>query len=88
MFETFWISRRLEISCQVNGILFWLKRLPVLGKKLPSDLYDRVGLKKLVLALAILKELLSFFFSKLIYFGICKNFRFFWVFGKLSFCSA
>ena len=71
MFETFWISRRLEISCQVNGILFWLKRLPVLGKKLPSDLYDRVGLKKLVLALAILKELLSFFFSKLIYFGIC-----------------
>lgn len=67
MLEAFWISTRLRISYRVNGILFWLKRIPLLGKRLPAVPYQITGLKRFALVLAVIWELLTFFVGKLLY---------------------
>lgn len=67
MLEAFWISTRLRISYRVNGILFWLKRIPLLGKLLPAAPYQISGLKRFALVLAVIWELLTFFLGKLVY---------------------
>ena len=61
MLEAFWISTRLRISYRVNSILFWLKRIPLLGKLLPAVPYQITGLKRFALVLAVIWELLTFF---------------------------
>ena len=66
MLEAFWISTRLRISYRVNGILFWLKRIPLLGKRLPAVPYQITGLKRFALVLAVIWELLTFFVGKLL----------------------
>ena len=67
MFEAFWISTRLRISYRVNGILYWLKRIPLLGKLFPAAPYQIAGLKSFALVLAVIWELLTFFLGKLLY---------------------
>ena len=67
MLEAFWISTRLRISYRVNSILYWLKRIPLLGKLLPAVPYQITGLKRFALVLAVIWELLTFFVGKLLY---------------------
>lgn len=67
MLEAFWISTRLRISYRVNSILYWLKRIPLLGRLLPARPYQFAGLKSFALVLAVLWELLTFFLGKLLY---------------------
>lgn len=67
MLEAFLLSFRLRIAYRVNGILYGLRRLPLLRKLLPSRLYDVPPLKAFAQVLSVLSELFGFFFGKILY---------------------
>lgn len=70
MINAFLISFRLRIACRVNGILYWLKRLPLLRRILPGSLYGAGWLKTAATILAAQWELFSFFFGKILYLAV------------------
>lgn len=67
MLDSFIISFRLKIAYRVNGFLYSLKCIPLLGRLLPSRLYCVRGLKILALIFAGLWELVSLFLGKVLY---------------------
>lgn len=67
MIKTFLISYRLKIAYSVNTILHALKQIPLIKKLLPAELYRSQGLKTVVTVFAVIKEILSTFFRKLVY---------------------
>ena len=69
MLNAFLLSFRLRITYRVNGILYWLKRLPVLRKLLPGDIYGAGWLKVVATIIAGQIELFSLFWGKLFYVG-------------------
>lgn len=70
MLEAFIQSFRLRIAYRVNGILFNLKRLPLIKKLLPVQLYDSAFLKAFARVLAVLGEVFGFFAGKLLYLAL------------------
>ena len=67
MIKSFRISFSLRNTCRVNGILYALKQIPLLGRLLPGTLYGSGGLKIFAAVLAVIWEILSAFLGKLIY---------------------
>ena len=67
MLDAFLLSLRLRITYRINGILYWLKRVPLLKKLLPGNIYDAGWLKSLALVLAVLAEFFTFFLGKAAY---------------------
>ena len=67
MLDSFFISFRLKITYRVNGFLYSLKCVPLLGRLLPDRLYCVRGLKILAGIFAGLWELVSMFLGKFLY---------------------
>jgi hypothetical protein len=70
MISTFVNSFKVSFAEQANTFIFFLKRIPFLGKKIPDNLYKRTQAK---LILGIIREivaLLSQFIKKALYLGI------------------
>ena len=67
MLDSFIISFRLKITYRVNGFLYSLKCVPLLGRLLPDRLYCVRGLKILAGIFAGLWELVSMFLGKFLY---------------------
>lgn len=70
MLEAFVQSFKLRIAYRVNGILYNLKRLPLIKKLLPVQLYDSAFLKAFARVLAVLGEIFGFFAGKLLYIAL------------------
>lgn len=70
MLKTLRITFSLRMTYRVNGVLHWLKNLPLIGKRLPDGIYHVPTLKVLATVVAFLLELFSAFFGKLLYFGL------------------
>ena len=70
MTDAFLISRRLHIGYKVNGTLNVLRRLPLLKRILPGDIYSKSWIKTVVLIFKVLGEIFSIFFGKIIYLGV------------------
>ncbi len=70
MLEAFIQSFKLRIAYRVNGILYNLKRLPLIKKLLPVQLYDSAFLKAFARVLAVLGEIFGFFAGKLLYIAL------------------
>ena len=68
MLNTLRISFSLKNTYRVNGILYSLKQIPLLGRLLPAALYQVRALKIFANVLAALWELVTIFLFKLIYF--------------------
>lgn len=68
MLKTLRISFSLKNTYRVNGILYSLKQIPLLGRLLPSTLYQVRGLKIFANVLAVLWALVSVFLFKFLYF--------------------
>lgn len=68
MLKTLRISFSLRNTYRVNGILYSLKQIPLLGRLLPATLYQVRGLKIFANVLSVLWELISIFLFKFIYF--------------------
>jgi len=67
MIKSFRISFALKNTCRVNGILYSLKQIPLIGKLLPVSLYGSRGLKIFATVLSVIWEILSMFAGKLLY---------------------
>lgn len=67
MTETFITAFRLKITYRVNGVIYSIKQLPIIGKKLPVSLYSCHPLKILGTVISILIELFNIFATKLLY---------------------
>lgn len=70
MLKTLRITFSLRMTYKVNGVLHWLKNLPLIGKRLPDGIYHAPTLKTLATVVAFLWELAGAFFGKLLYFGL------------------
>ena len=71
MIEAFIQSFKLRIAYRVNGILYNLKRVPIIKKLLPVQLYDSPHIKAIARVLAVLGEIFGFFARKLLYIALC-----------------
>ena len=68
MRKTLVISFALRNTYRVNGILYSIKQIPLVGRLLPEKLYSVTALKLLANILSVLWEVGSVFLGKLIYF--------------------
>ncbi len=71
MFETFKIASRLRITYLVNGILHFLKTIPIVKNLLPEVLYDKSIIKNVITVIAMIGKILKTFLGKIAYVGIC-----------------
>lgn len=71
MINAFRQSFHINASMGCNRLLYWLGRLPLVGRRLPAGLYADISLKQgLVLAVELLSTLWAFL-GKFIYLGLC-----------------
>lgn len=68
MIKTLRISFDMKNTYRVNSILYWMKRLPLVGRLLPASLYRIRGLKMFANVLSVIREIIGAFLGKLIYF--------------------
>ena len=67
MIKSFRISFSLRNTCRVNGILYALKQIPLLGRLLPGTLYGSGGLKIFAAVLAVIWQGFAKGFSAALY---------------------
>lgn len=70
MLKSLLISYKLSATYQVNILIFGLKKIPILGKRLPDDLYRIKSLKTVCFIIIIGWKLFSCFLSKFTYMTI------------------
>ena len=80
MIKTLRISFSLRNTYRVNGILYSIRQIPLIGKLVPQSLYGVRGIKIAANVLSILWEIVSGFGGKLLYFllmlvGPCVLYR-------------
>lgn len=68
MLKTLRLSFSLKNTYRVNGILYSIKQIPLLGRLLPASLYQVRGLKVFANILSVFWELISTFLFKFLYF--------------------
>lgn len=69
MLKTLRITFALRMSYKINGVLHWIKHLPLIGKRLPDNIYNLPTLKGFAAVIAFFWELGSAFLWKLVYFA-------------------
>jgi hypothetical protein len=65
--KLYWIYEETSFSTKANGFLYFLTKIPWIGKHLPHDLYGQYGLKKMVFTLLFSFRLILPFFTKIIW---------------------
>ena len=68
MFKTLRLAFKLRIAYSINSFLYSLKRVPLIKRLLPYDLYDNRLLKKAALLVVFLWEIASTFIGKGLYY--------------------
>ncbi len=67
MVKTMRIAFSLKNTYQVNGVLYFLRQLPLIGKHLPDTLYQSRGIKILAQIAAVFWELSTAFLGKFLF---------------------
>ena len=67
MFKSFILSYKLKNTYRVNSIIYSIKQLPLIGKKLPTSLYANKGLKIFGNIISTILEILNIFLGKSLY---------------------
>lgn len=65
--KLYWLYEETIFSAKANGFLYFMTKIPVIGKHLPHDLYGQYGLKKMLFALMGSFRLILPFFTKMIW---------------------
>ena len=86
MINTLRQSFRIKASMSCNRLIFWLRRLPLLGRHIPVGLYADVNLKHTLVLLAEIAQILGAFVGKFLYLGLCCLLPCVIVYGELSGC--
>ena len=61
------LSMRLQLAYRINGLIYRLKKLPLIKRLIPAKAYDAGWLKTLALIFTIFREIGGTFFGKIIY---------------------
>ena len=67
MFKSFILSYKIRNTYSVNSIIYSIKQLPLIGKKLPTSLYANKGLKIFGNIISTILEIINIFLGKAIY---------------------
>lgn len=59
----YWFQAQVDATTMVNGLIYFIRRLPILGKKIPTKLYRMGAVKSLI---AIIMSCLMFMMKPLI----------------------
>lgn len=70
MIKIFRISYQVRITCRINSMIYFLKKLPFVGRLIPEVLYGGMKLKKIAGVFSFLWEFLSSFLGKAMYLGL------------------
>ena len=68
MMSTLQIAFSLRITYKVNSVIWFLRQIPLIGKRLPEDLYKHLWIKILAMVVALIWEIHAAFLGKLLYF--------------------
>ena len=71
MINTFRQSFQIRASISCNRLIYWLRRLPLVGRHIPEGLYADVNLKHTLVLLAEILLTLGAFVGKFLYLGLC-----------------
>lgn len=70
MLRTFFITFIIKNTSRTNSIIYAIKRLPFIGKHIPSSLYKEGSLKTVAGILSVLSGFLMTFAGKALYLGV------------------
>ncbi|MGM0216157.1 hypothetical protein [Enterococcus sp. AZ109] len=65
-----WVFAVIQITQKVNGLLFYLRKLPLLGKKIPGGVFQSYGLKKVLTVLLFCWKGMFNFLVKFLWLGL------------------
>lgn len=67
MMNTFKVSYMVSFTEDTNTLIYWLKKLPLVGNKIKPDLYSAVNAKRVLGIIGFIIHILYRFISKLLY---------------------
>jgi hypothetical protein len=65
--KLYWYFEQANFVTKANGFLYFITRIPLIGKRLPHDLYGQSGIKKMIFTLLFSIRLVLPFFTKIIW---------------------
>ena len=68
MFELMYQQMQIAFAERINKFIYTVRRIPVIGKCIPEELYARVSLKRVLAVLAAIRSVLGDMINKLLYF--------------------
>lgn len=68
--QDYWHYKRVELAKKVNGLLYFFKRLPVIGKYIPISIYKSYGIKQVLTILGMIFSFMFSFFAKIFWLGL------------------
>ena len=73
MFELMYQQMQIAFAERINKFIYTVRRILVIGKCIPEELYARVSLKRVLAVLAAIRSVLGDMINKLLYFlaAIC-----------------
>ncbi|MCB5951096.1 hypothetical protein LI951_03355 [Enterococcus sp. BWT-B8] len=83
----YWFFKQTKIASKVNGLLYYLKKLPFLGKHIPIEIYKSYGIKEGIAILVLIFDYLNSFLAKFVWLGMYLGFAYLvrtFIFGEPS----
>lgn len=72
--RNYWHFKKFTIAKKVNGLIYYFKRIPVIGKFIPPTLYKSYGIKQALAIIGLIFSYVSSFAAKLLwmamYYGV------------------
>ncbi|AWB45596.1 hypothetical protein DCC85_16280 [Paenibacillus sp. CAA11] len=70
MLRTLNTSLRIKVSSVANALIYYLQRLPLIGKQIKDRAYANLGVKRFAAVVALILTILWGFLNKLLYVGL------------------
>lgn len=67
----YWLFKSAGITRKINGLFFYLRKIPLIGKRISVSIYRNYEVKKLLFVLATLMGVLMKITMKFLWVGIC-----------------
>lgn len=72
-----WIFAVIKTTQKVNGLLYYLRKLPLIGKKIPGTVFKSYGLKKILTVLLFIWKAVMTLGAKFLWLGLSYGVAFF-----------
>lgn len=68
--QSFWYFENSKLRIKINGLLYYLRKIPLIGKKIPETIYKNYELKDILFVLGVIANLLTKVLMKGLWLGI------------------